>query len=109
VTEPAEPVTGEVLGLGRIELSKNTEAGQYELRVEDALVGLATYRQHDGVIVLPHTETAPAFGGRGLASKLVEFSLDDIRAQGAKVEPACPFVREFIANHPAYLDLLAPS
>ncbi len=102
-----EPVSIEVPGLGRIELSNNTGAGQYELRVEGDLVGLATYRQHDGITVLPHTETAPAFGGRGLAARLVGFGLDDIRAHGGKVEPACPYVRDFIAKHPEYQDLLA--
>lgn len=108
-TNPAEPVTVEVPGLGRVELSKNTDASQYELRVEGTLAGLATYRQRDGVIEMPHAETAPAFGGRGLASRLVAFSLDDIRSHGDTVRPACPFVRDFITKHPAYQDLLADS
>ncbi len=91
-----------------IELVKNTEAHQYEIHLAGQRVGLASYHERGEVVVLPHTETSPAFGGRGLAGQLIRFSLDDIRAQGRKVDPACPFVRSFIAKHPEYQDLVAP-
>ena len=36
-------------------------------------------------------------------------ALDDVRAAGASVQPLCPFVRSFIADHPEYLDLVPES
>jgi predicted GNAT family acetyltransferase len=91
----------------QIELYKNVEAGRYELRVDGQRVALADYFERDGVVVLPHTETIPAFGGRGLAGQLVRFALDDIAALDRKVSPACPFVAAYIRKNPEYATLVA--
>ena len=45
----------------------------------------------------------------GLAGRLVRFCLDDIRAQGLRVDPACPFVAAYIRKNPEYSDLVAGS
>jgi predicted GNAT family acetyltransferase len=89
-----------------IRLSRNEAAGRYEICLGERRVGLATYYRRADVVVIPHTETSPEFGGRGLASQLVRFCLDDIRAQGLRIEPACPFVAAYIRKHPEYADLL---
>ena len=91
----------------RIELLDNAEAGRYELHLDGRRVGVADYRRQGRTVVLPHTETTPGFGGRGLAGRLVSFALDDIRSQGLKVVPACPFVAVHIRKHPEYADLVA--
>jgi predicted GNAT family acetyltransferase len=90
-----------------VELLNNVEQQQYELHLDGVRVSLASYRERDGVTVIPHTETLPAYGGRGLAGRLVAFALDDLRSRGRKVEPACPFVADFLRKHPSYQDLLA--
>jgi uncharacterized protein len=90
-----------------ISISKNEAAGRYELRLGDRRVGLADFYQRGDVVVIPHTETSPEFGGRGLASRLVRHCLDDIRDQHLRVKPACPFVAAYIRKHPEYADLLA--
>jgi len=90
-----------------ISISKNEDAGRYELRLGGRRVGLADYYRHGNTVVIPHTETLPEFGGRGLASRLVRYCLDDIRDQHLRVEPACPFVAAYIRQHPEYADLLA--
>jgi len=33
--------------------------------------------------------------------------LEDVRAQGFKVVPRCPFVADYINRHPEFADLLA--
>ncbi|MEW6420481.1 MAG: GNAT family N-acetyltransferase [Deinococcota bacterium] len=38
---------------------------------------------------------------------MVQAALDDTRAQGCRVVPACPFVAAFIQKHPGYADLVA--
>ena len=39
---------------------------------------------------------------------LVRGALDDVRRKGMTVGPQCPFVANFIAEHPEYADLVAP-
>ncbi|HEY0166837.1 MAG TPA: GNAT family N-acetyltransferase [Jatrophihabitans sp.] len=93
-------------GGDEVTVSRNDDAQRYEIRLEGRRVGLADFFRRADVVVIPHTETSPEFGGRGLASKLVRYCLDDIRAQGLRVEPACPFVAAYIRKHPEYADLL---
>jgi predicted GNAT family acetyltransferase len=90
-----------------VQIKKNVEASRYELRVGDELVGLADYVERGEIVVIPHTETKPAFGGRGLASQLVRFALEDIAAQSKKVNPACPFVAVFLQRNPEFASLRA--
>lgn len=89
------------------EVRDNRDEDRYEIRLDGKLVGLADYVLRADVVTIPHTETSPEFGGRGLASTLVKFGLDDIRARGLRVRPSCPFVAAFIAKNPQYQDLLA--
>ena len=84
----------------------NREAGQYELEVEGHLA-LAAYRLRTGRITFTHTEVPDSIGGRGVGKRLVKAALDDARAQGLKVVPACPFVKHYIDTHPEEQDLLA--
>jgi predicted GNAT family acetyltransferase len=90
-----------------LEFTRDDEAGRYEARLAGRRIGLATFYQRGDVVVLPHTETEPAYGGRGYAGRLVRYALDDIRSQGKQVDPACPFVAHFIDRNPEYADLLA--
>ncbi len=90
-----------------ITLNRDDDAERYEIRLDGRRVGLADFYRRGDVVVIPHTETSPEFGGRGLASKLVRYCLDDIRAQGLRVEPACPFVAAYIRKNPEYADLVS--
>ncbi|MGX7681136.1 GNAT family N-acetyltransferase [Jatrophihabitans sp. DSM 45814] len=90
-----------------VQLTKNTEGSRYELRLDGTLVSLADYYERAETVVIPHAETLPAYGGRGLAGQLVRFALDDIAAQGKKVEPVCPFVAAYIGQNPEYERLLS--
>jgi predicted GNAT family acetyltransferase len=90
-----------------VEITKNSAASRYELHLDGTRVGLADFYERGNVVVIPHTETLPAYGGRGLASRLVRFALEDISAGGKKVDPVCPFVAVFIRRNPEYADLLA--
>jgi uncharacterized protein len=90
-----------------ISIGKDEAAGRYELRIGGRRVGLADFYRRGNTVVIPHTETSPEFGGRGLASRLVRYCLDDIRGQHLRVDPACPFVAAYIRKHPEYADLVA--
>jgi predicted GNAT family acetyltransferase len=88
------------------EVRNNEGESRYELEVDGQLV-LAAYRLSDDRIVFTHTEVPEALEGRGIGSTLIKAALDDVRAKGLKVVPACAFVKHYIETHPEVQDLLA--
>ena len=83
------------------------ERGRFEIRVDDRVVGLASYHVENGTMTLPHTEVDPSMGGRGLGTMLVAGVLDAARERGVHVLPYCSFVRRHIQLHPELVDLVA--
>ncbi len=89
-------------------VTRNEQESRYEAHVDGVLAGFLSYQVKDDVVVLPHTEVDPAFGGRGIGGILARRALDDVRAEGThKVIPSCPFVKGWIGKHPDYQDLVA--
>jgi predicted GNAT family acetyltransferase len=88
------------------EIVDEPDAGRFTIKVEGRRAGYATYRRHDGTITFRHTEIDPEFEGQGLGGQLVKAALAHARDEGASVIPVCPFVREYIARHPDWLDLV---
>jgi predicted GNAT family acetyltransferase len=85
----------------------DNEADQrYELWVADDLVGTIEYRMLPEAIVLVHTETDPAFAGRGFGTRIVHEALADLRSRGLKLVPQCSFVRAYLRRHPDEADVL---
>src|SRR3712207_5477815 len=72
---------------------------RYDLLRDGDRVGLIAYRDEPGVRVLAHTEVDPAHEGEGLGTALVEGALEQIRAEGLKVAPICPFVAAYVRRH----------
>ena len=83
------------------------ERGRFEVRVDDRVVGLASYHVDGTTMTLPHTEVNPSVGGQGIGSALVAGVLDAARERGLTVLPYCSFVRHYIQQHPEYMDLVA--
>ena len=78
--------------------------GTPQLR-QGRVVGVADYRRVGDVVVLPHTEVDRSLRGQGVAARLVAFALDDVRAQGLRVDPQCWYVADYLDRHPEYADL----
>ncbi len=83
------------------------EKGRFEVRLDDRVVGLASYHVDGTTMTLPHTEVDPSVGGRGIGSALVAGVLDAARERGLTVLPYCSFVRHYIQQHPEHTDLVA--
>jgi uncharacterized protein len=84
----------------------NNRAHQrYELTVDGHLAA-TYYKLSDGVITFIHTDVPPELGGKGVGSALIKGALDQVRAEGLKVIPECPFVKAYIGKHAEYADLL---
>lgn len=90
----------------QIAVTDNPDAQRYEIRLDGELAGFAEYRLHPGLIELVHTEIDEEFEGRGAASQLISFALEDARKRNLAVLPFCPFVEDYIQRHRHYADLV---
>ena len=101
------------------------ERGRFEISIDGVPIGFTEYTDHAdaarGEVVdetadsadpravertFVHTEIDEAYGGRGLATILIQTALDSSRTKDLLVIPTCSAVRRFIAKHPDYLDLV---
>ena len=79
----------------------NEAASRYELDTPHGLA-VAAYREQGDSRVFTHTEVPPADEGHGLGAELVCAALDDTKAHGLKIVPACSFVVSYVRRHPEY-------
>jgi predicted GNAT family acetyltransferase len=92
-----------------IEVIDNPEQSQYEVRLDGQQVGFAAYnRSGNDEVLLPHVEVRTEFHRQGIGSALAKGALDDIRSQGLRAVPLCPFIVDYVARHPEYQNLVTP-
>lgn len=92
-----------------IKTTKNGDLNRYEIFLEDKLGGFVDYLIQNNEVVITHTEISTSLRSKGLASKLVKFALEDIRAEEKKVIPQCWYVELFLKRHLEYQDLQSPN
>ncbi len=79
-----------------------------QIRKTDTVERLRRLASLEGkTITFTHTVVEPEFEGKGVGSALAKHVLDDSRAQGLKVVPACKFIAAYISRHSEYQDLVA--
>ncbi|HEY7257154.1 MAG TPA: GNAT family N-acetyltransferase [Solirubrobacterales bacterium] len=88
------------------EVRDNPDRGRFELLLDGRRVGYIRYRRFPDRIDLIHTEILPRHEGKGNGGVLIAAALAQAREEGLAVIPHCPFVREYIEQHPAALDLV---
>jgi len=62
--------------------------------------------QGSEVVDLHSTLVPPHLRGRGVGTALVQRALDWARDENLRVVPTCPFVQDFLEQHPEYQDLI---
>jgi hypothetical protein len=82
-----------------VDISRDDARKRYLATVDGRTAAIAEYMATPELVVFTHTETDPGFEGQGVASQLVRWGLDDVRAQGLAVLPLCPFVKAYIGRH----------
>ena len=59
-----------------------------------------------GVVTIDHTETPVKHRNQGIGGALVARAVDDFRAAGKRVIPACPFAYRAFRLQPEWADVL---
>ncbi|OBA60792.1 acetyltransferase [Mycobacterium sp. 1100029.7] len=80
----------------------------YTIAVEGKTVGHADYVDRGDQRVFHHTVVDPEYGGRGLATILVEEALNSTREAGKRIVPQCSMVVTVLKKHPEFDELVDP-
>lgn len=80
----------------------------YTIAVEGKTVGHADYADRANQRVFYHTVVDPEYGGRGLATILVEAALNGARDAGKRIVPVCSMVGTVLKKHPEFDELTDP-
>ena len=81
-------------------VTDNHSAGRFELHVDGELRSFATYRDRDGVLVVPHVETVRDHRGNGFAEHLMDGVVENLRQTGRQIDPICPFATDYLRVRP---------
>ena len=68
-------------------------------------VGECDYDENGAVWTAYHTEVDPAYGGQGIAGRLVSALAEAARVRGAKIMPTCSYVVRLFDTKPEYAAL----
>jgi predicted GNAT family acetyltransferase len=83
-----------------ITVTRNDEAGRYEIHVGDVLAGFTEFSTDArGRLRFPHTEVDPAFRGQGIAQTLVAEAMADEARRGDEIVPLCPVVARYLRDN----------
>jgi len=88
-----------------ITVHNNVEESRYEVNVAEQLAKI-DYKLQQQQISFTHTEVPSELGGRGIASTMARFALDEAQTLGYQVVPLCPFIASYIKKHPEYKSLV---
>ncbi|MBW0015268.1 GNAT family N-acetyltransferase [Mycobacterium sp.] len=88
--------------------SVTAHEGRYTIDVEGKTVGLADFADRGDQRVFYHTEVDPQYGGRGLATILIEEALNATRDAGKRIVPVCSMVVTVLNKHPEFDGITDP-
>jgi predicted GNAT family acetyltransferase len=82
------------------------DAERYVLLDGEETLGLLDYYVTGNTIHFTHSEVDPSRRNAGLGSQLVQETLDQVREETKyRVDPACPFMADWLVEHPEYAEL----
>ena len=72
---------------------------------EDKKIAELTYSLENDVMTIDHTEVDPSKEGKGLGTKIVQYSVEFARENNRKINPLCPFAEVLFDKHEDWNDL----
>jgi hypothetical protein len=73
---------------------------QFQILIDDEVIGRLDYEIYGRSARLIHTEVNPEFRGRQYASLLTAYTIRTLLDQGLAIVAACPFVVAYLKRHP---------
>lgn len=70
----------------------------------ETLAEITFYESAPGVWCINHTEVSPVLQGQGIAGKLVQLAVDEIKARGGKPTATCSYAAHWLEKHPEVQD-----
>ncbi len=83
----------------------NKDKSRAEAIEDDKIIGLCEYKINDSVIDIYHTEVDRAYGGRGIAKKLLDEVVNLARNENKKIFPTCSYVAKKFDEDRKYEDV----
>ena len=90
-----------------MQIRYEVEHGRSAAYDKENRVGIAEFEDADGRWVITHTEVDPAYGGQGIARRLIEEVIAAARRDGAKIVPLCSYADKMMRRTDEYADVLA--
>lgn len=84
----------------------DTNNSRFIVRLDDDEAELTYSMAGPRLIELVHTFVPESARGHHVAEALAQAAMDYARERGLKVVPTCPFVRRWLAHHPAEAKLV---
>ncbi|WP_022836808.1 GNAT family N-acetyltransferase [Salisaeta longa] len=88
-----------------VQITQDAAASRFEAQLGSSTATLH-YIEAPSSIVLSQLDVPHGLTGRGIDAALIHAALAYARANDLKVTPACPFIIEYLREHPAYDGLL---
>ena len=82
------------------------EAEQPRSAAYDKEKRVAEIEDTHGCWVITHTEVDPAYGGQGIARRLIEEIVAEARRAGKKIVPLCSYADKMMTGKEEYRDVL---
>jgi len=89
-----------------IRLEDGPSKGRYLYEAGGSTAMLSFSKAGEKLVIIDHTEVAPAFRGQGVGEALVQRAVEDARAAGKEITPLCPFTAAQFRRHPEWADVL---
>jgi uncharacterized protein len=84
------------------------ESHRFNISVEGHRAGFVEFTDRGDQRIFTHTEVADEFGGRGLATILIDQALQVTRDAGLRIVALCPMVEGFVEKHHEFADVVDP-
>ena len=78
------------------------ERSRFELTLKGDLIGFMEVRDNGDTKLLPYIEIAQRYRGGAYSSTLLKEALGQLKEEGAKVVPLCPFIASYFRRHPEF-------
>ncbi|MGE9807901.1 MULTISPECIES: GNAT family N-acetyltransferase [unclassified Janibacter] len=97
-----------VTAVDRVAVVNAAGEHRFEITVDDTLAGFASYLDVENQRIFFHTVVFDAFGGQGLAGRLVDVAVAETSDAGLRIVPVCPYVATWLTRHEEYAGIVDP-